>query len=150
MKLPRFISIAGLVCAMFTICIPHLSFLGIWLGFSTVLRLAYIVIAFIDTHLINVLLCEENNFDTKHGIKGNALAFKNLSFRVLVRRANTTSNKNKLTSIRKLWHLINIWFYGIMSVAATIAALRLIVLDFKTYHVFADLWLINSIFFHQF
>jgi len=128
-------------------------------------------------------------FDTEHGIKGNALAFKNLSFRVLVRRANMTlntfvsaqlpfhgdfmnlivtgvistflvtfiianhmylvANKNKLTSIRKLWHWINIWFFGIVSVAATIAALRLIALDAKTYHVFADLRLINSISFQQ-
>ena len=80
MKLPHFIAIAGLVCAMFAICIPHLSALGIWLGFSTVLSLAYIVIAlvlslkdgnviglehhsyiFIDTHWIKILLCEENN-----------------------------------------------------------------------------------------
>lgn len=80
MKLPHFIAIAGLVCAMFAICIPHLSALGIWLGFSTVLSLAYIVIAlvlslkdgnviwlvhhsyiFIDTHSINILWREENN-----------------------------------------------------------------------------------------
>lgn len=47
MKLPYFIGIAGLVCAMFAICIPHLSALGIWLGFSTVLSLVYIVIAFV-------------------------------------------------------------------------------------------------------
>ncbi|PNX75730.1 proline transporter 1-like protein [Trifolium pratense] len=115
--------------------------------------------------------------DTKHGIKGNALAFKNLSFRILVRGGYMTlntfvsallpflgdfmsltgaistfpltfilanhmylvANKNKLTSIQKFWHWINIWFFAIMSVAATIAALRLIALDSKTYHVFADL-----------
>jgi len=47
MKLPYFIAIAGLVCAMFAICIPHLSALGTWLGFSTVLSLVYIVIAFV-------------------------------------------------------------------------------------------------------
>jgi len=47
MKLPHFIGIAGLVCAMFAICIPHLSALGIWLGFSTVLSLVYIVTAFL-------------------------------------------------------------------------------------------------------
>lgn len=47
MKLPHFIAIAGFVCAMFAICIPHLSALGIWLGFSTVLSLAYIVIALV-------------------------------------------------------------------------------------------------------
>ncbi|KAL2583240.1 hypothetical protein AAZV13_14G058600 [Glycine max] len=47
MKLPYFIGIAGFVCAMFAICIPHLSALGIWLGFSTVFSLVYIVIAFV-------------------------------------------------------------------------------------------------------
>lgn len=47
MKLPHFIAIAGLVCAMFAICIPHLSALGIWLGFSTVFSLVYIVIALV-------------------------------------------------------------------------------------------------------
>jgi len=115
--------------------------------------------------------------DTKHGIKGSALAFKNLSFRILVRGGYLTINtfvsallpflgdfmsltgaistfpltfilanhmylmahKNKLTSIQKLWHWINICFFAIMSAAATIAALRLIALDSKTYHAFADL-----------
>lgn len=47
MKLPYCIAIAGFVCAMFAICIPHLSALGIWLGFSTVFSLVYIVIAFV-------------------------------------------------------------------------------------------------------
>lgn len=46
MKLPYCIAIAGFVCAMFAVCIPHLSALRIWLGFSTVFSLIYIVIAF--------------------------------------------------------------------------------------------------------
>ncbi|KAK2377107.1 proline transporter [Trifolium repens] len=291
LKLPHFIAIAGLVCAMFAICIPHLSALGVWLGFSTVLSLAYIVIALVlslkdgikapardysvpgtstskifttigasanlvfayntgmlpeiqatirqpvvknmmkalyfqftvgvlplylvtfagywaygsstQTFLLNNVkgpiwvkaVANITAFlqsvialhifaspmyeylDTKHGIKGSALAFKNLSFRILVRGGYMTlntfvsallpflgdfmsltgaistfpltfilanhmylvANKTKLTSIQKLWHWINIWFFAIMSVAATIAALRLIALDSKTYHVFADL-----------
>ncbi|KAK4776806.1 hypothetical protein SAY86_005494 [Trapa natans] len=46
MKLPYFIAIAGFVCAMFAIGIPHLSALRIWLGFSTFFSLVYIIIAF--------------------------------------------------------------------------------------------------------
>lgn len=45
MKLPYFIAISGIVCAMFAIGIPHLSALRIWLGFSTLFSLVYIVIA---------------------------------------------------------------------------------------------------------
>ncbi|RYR34640.1 hypothetical protein HN51_031328 [Arachis hypogaea] len=47
MKLPYFIAIAGFVCAMFAFGIPSLSALGVWLGFSTLLCLAYIVISFV-------------------------------------------------------------------------------------------------------
>ena len=47
MKLPYFIAIAGVVCALFAISIPHLSALKIWLGFSTVFSLVYIIVAFI-------------------------------------------------------------------------------------------------------
>uniref|UniRef100_A0A7N0TP28 Amino acid transporter transmembrane domain-containing protein n=1 Tax=Kalanchoe fedtschenkoi TaxID=63787 RepID=A0A7N0TP28_KALFE len=46
MKLPYFIAIAGLVCALFAIGVPHLSALRIWLAFSTFFSLVYIVIAF--------------------------------------------------------------------------------------------------------
>ncbi|KAI7747273.1 hypothetical protein M8C21_022647, partial [Ambrosia artemisiifolia] len=46
MKLPYFIAIAGFVCGLFAICIPHLSALRIWLGFSTFFSLVYIVVAF--------------------------------------------------------------------------------------------------------
>ncbi|XP_057789026.1 proline transporter 2-like [Salvia miltiorrhiza] len=46
MKLPYFIAIAGIVCAVFAICIPHLSALRIWLAFSTFFSLVYIVVGF--------------------------------------------------------------------------------------------------------
>ena len=46
MKLPYCIAIAGFVCAMFAVCIPHLSALRIWLGVSTVISFIYIAIAF--------------------------------------------------------------------------------------------------------
>ncbi|KAK4385372.1 Proline transporter 2, partial [Sesamum angolense] len=115
--------------------------------------------------------------DTKYGIKGSALALRNLSFRVLVRGSYlgiTTfisallpflgdfmsltgalstfpltfilanhmylvAKKHKLTSLQKNWHWLNVCFFGCMSLAAAIAALRLIAVDSSFYHVFADL-----------
>ncbi|KDP44842.1 hypothetical protein JCGZ_01342 [Jatropha curcas] len=47
MKLPYFIAIAGIVCALFAIATPHLSALRIWLGVSTVLTLIYIIVAIV-------------------------------------------------------------------------------------------------------
>lgn len=291
MKLPYCIAIAGFVCALFAIGIPHLSALRIWLGFSTFFSLVYIIAAFVlslrdgiktpkrdysipgtttskifttigaaanlvfafntgmlpeiqatvrkpvvgnmmkalyfqftvgvlpmyavtfmgywaygsstSSYLLNsvngpVWIKAAANItsflqtvialhifaspmyeyvDTKFGIKGSALAFKNLSFRITVRGGYLVVNtlvaallpflgdfmsltgaistfpltfilanhmylvakRNKLTSIQKLWHWINVCFFGFMSVAAAIAALRLIAVDSKTYHVFADL-----------
>ncbi|GKE78059.1 proline transporter 1-like protein [Tanacetum coccineum] len=115
--------------------------------------------------------------DTKYGIKGSALAVKNLAFRVTVRGgylvvttllaaalpfigdfmsltgaistfpltfilANhmyLVAKRNKLTSWQKLWHWLNVIFFGFMSVAAAVAALRLIAVDSKNYSIFADI-----------
>ncbi|KAL8470359.1 hypothetical protein ACS0TY_033003 [Phlomoides rotata] len=46
MKLPYFIALAGVACALFAIGIPHLSALRIWLAVSTFFSLIYIVIGF--------------------------------------------------------------------------------------------------------
>ncbi|XP_051122851.1 proline transporter 2-like [Andrographis paniculata] len=46
LKLPYFIAIAGVACGLFAISIPHLSAMRIWLGFSTLFSLLYIVIGF--------------------------------------------------------------------------------------------------------
>ncbi|KAK4834967.1 hypothetical protein QYF36_003264 [Acer negundo] len=287
MKLPYFIAIAGFVCALFAIGIPHLSALRIWLGFSTFFSLVYIVIATVlsardginspprdysipgtttskifttigacaslvfafntgmlpeiqatikepvvenmlkalyfqfsvgvlplyavafmgywaygsstSTYLLNnvsgpVWVKAAANIsaflqsvialhifaspmyeylDTRYGIKGSALAVRNLSFRFVVRGGYLTINtlvsallpflgdfmsltgaistfpltfilanhmylvakKSKLISAQKLWHWINVGFFSFMSVAAAIAALRLIAVDSKTYHV---------------
>ncbi|KAJ0489490.1 putative amino acid transporter, transmembrane domain-containing protein [Helianthus annuus] len=265
MKLPYFIAIAGFVCGLFAICIPHLSALRIWLGFSTFFSLVYIVIAFalslrdgvrapprdydipgsdisrvfttigasaslvfafntgmlpeiqatvkqpvvgnmmkalyfqftvgvsgpvwvktfanISAFLQTVIALHifaspmYEYLDTKYGIKGSALAVKNLSFRIMVRGgylAVTTllaaalpfigdfmsltgaistfpltfilanhmylvAKRNKLTSLQKLWHWINVIFFGFMSVTAAVAALRLIAVDSKNYSIFADI-----------
>ncbi|KAK9742374.1 hypothetical protein RND81_03G168000 [Saponaria officinalis] len=291
LNLPYCIAIAGLVCVMFAIGIPHLSALRIWLGVSTLLSIFYIVIAvalsardgvqapprdynipgdntskifttigaaanlvfayntgmlpeiqatvrkpvvenmmkalyfqftvgvvpmyavtFIgywaygsstSTYLLSSVtgpvwvktLANVSAFlhsvialhifaspmyeylDTRFGIKGSALAPRNLGFRVVVRGGYLAFNtfvaallpflgdfmsltgaistfpltfilanhmylrakRNKLSSGQKLWHWLNVCFFGLMSVAAAIAALRLISVDSKTYHLFADL-----------
>lgn len=115
--------------------------------------------------------------DTKFGIKGSALALRNLSFRLGVRGGYLSMNtlvsallpflgdfesltgaistfpltfilanhmylrakKSELTKLQKKWHWLNVCFFSCMSVAAAVAALRLIAVDSKTYHVFADL-----------
>ncbi|KAJ8764015.1 hypothetical protein K2173_004895 [Erythroxylum novogranatense] len=115
--------------------------------------------------------------DTKYGIEGSALAIRNLLFRVAVRGGYLVistlvpailpflgdfmsltgalctfpvtfiipnhlyllAKKNKLTTLQKLWHWLNIWCFGLMSIAAAIAAVRLIVVDSRSYHAFADL-----------
>lgn len=60
---------------------------------------------------------------------------------ILANHMYLKAKKNKLISAQKLWHWLNVCFFGLMAVAAAIASLRLIAADSKTYHVFADLWL---------
>ncbi|KAL0341326.1 UNVERIFIED_CONTAM: Proline transporter 1 [Sesamum radiatum] len=291
MKLPYFIILAGIACGLFAIAIPHLSALRIWLAFSTIFSLVYIVVGFAlalkdgmnapprdysipgtkvsrifttigaaanlvfsfntgmlpeiqatvrppvvgnmmkalyfqfsvgvvpmyaiifagywaygsntSTYLLNnvngpIWLKAVANFsaflqtiialhifaspmyeylDTKYRIKGSALAIRNLSFRILVRGgylAITTfvsallpflgdfmsltgavstfpltfilanhmylvAKRNKLSSLQKSWHWLNVFFFSCLSLAALVAAIRLIIVDSKTYHVFADL-----------
>ncbi|KAK8458749.1 hypothetical protein SEVIR_2G003500v4 [Setaria viridis] len=47
LKLPYCIAISGFTCALFAFGIPYLSALRIWLGFSTLFSLIYIVITFV-------------------------------------------------------------------------------------------------------
>ncbi|EYU19969.1 hypothetical protein ABFS82_06G070900 [Erythranthe guttata] len=115
--------------------------------------------------------------DTKYGVKGSALAVRNIAFRVVVRGGYlglTTfvsallpflgdfmsltgaistfpltfilanhmylmAKKVKLSSLQKNWHWLNVWFFGFLSLAAAVAAIRLIAVDSSYYHVFADL-----------
>uniref|UniRef100_A0A1J3CXD1 Proline transporter 2 n=1 Tax=Noccaea caerulescens TaxID=107243 RepID=A0A1J3CXD1_NOCCA len=290
MKLPHFIAIAGIVCAIFAIGIPHLSALGIWLGVSTVFSLIYIIVAIVlsvkdgvnkpsrdyniqgssidkiftitgaaanlvfafntgmlpeiqatvkqpvvknmmkalyfqftagvlpmyavafigywaygsstSTYLLNSVsgplwvkaLANISAFlqsvislhifasptyeymDTKFGIKGSPLALKNLLFRtvargsyiavstllsallpflgdfmsltgaistfpltfILANHMYAVAMNDKLSTAQKLWHWLNVCFFGLMSLAAAIAAVRLITVDSKNFHVFAD------------
>ncbi|OAY79445.1 probable proline transporter 2 isoform X1 [Ananas comosus] len=47
--------------------------------------------------------------------------------------------RNKLSAFQKAWHWLNVVGFSCLSVAAAVAALRLIMVDSKTYHLFADL-----------
>ncbi|TYK24134.1 proline transporter 1-like isoform X2 [Cucumis melo var. makuwa] len=291
MKLPYFIAIAGIVCALFAISIPHLSALRIWLGFSTVFSLVYIVVVLVlsiqdgmnapardysvpgsstskifttlgasanlvfsintgmlpeiqatlrppvvknmlkalyfqftigglpmyavilagywaygsstSTYLVNSVngpvwvkaMANISAFlqtvismhifaipmyeylDTKYGIVGSTMNIKNLSFRIgmrggymgittlvsamlpflgdcmsltgaistfpltfiLANHMYLVAKKPKLSSLQQLWHWFNVFFFGCMSLAAGVAALRLIIVDSKNYHIFADI-----------
>ncbi|KAF6160983.1 hypothetical protein GIB67_007624 [Kingdonia uniflora] len=292
MKLPYFIAIAGFICALFAFAIPHLSALRVWLGFSTVFSLIFMITACVlslrdginspardysipgtkisrvfttigasanlvfayntgmlpeiqatvrepavknmlkalyfqftlgvlplfattfigywaygsttTSYLLNsvsgpvwiktianIAACLQavialhifaspmyEYMDTKYGkCKGSAFSFENLSFRVLVRGGYLTVNtlvaalipflgdfmsltgafstfpltfilanhmylmvkKNKMGLPQKSWHWLNIVFFSCMSAAAAVAAFRLIIVDSKIYHLFADL-----------
>lgn len=58
---------------------------------------------------------------------------------ILANHMYLVAKKDKLTSAQKLWHWLNVGFFALLAVAALISALRLIAVDSKTYHVFADL-----------
>ncbi|XP_050210356.1 proline transporter 1-like isoform X2 [Mercurialis annua] len=58
---------------------------------------------------------------------------------ILANHMYLRAKNNKLTNFQKLWHWFNVCFFGFASLAAAVAALRLIAIDSKTYHVFADL-----------
>ncbi|XP_034928440.1 proline transporter 1 isoform X1 [Populus alba] len=58
---------------------------------------------------------------------------------ILANHMYLKAKKSKLTSLQKLWHWFNVCFFSLMSIAAAVSALRLIAVDSKTYHVFADL-----------
>ncbi|CAN8317397.1 unnamed protein product [Cochlearia groenlandica] len=66
-----------------------------------------------------------------------ALSTLPLSF-ILANHMYYKAKNNKLSTMQKLWHWLNIVFFGLMSVAAAIAAVRLIAVDSKNFHVFAD------------
>ncbi|CAM8963605.1 unnamed protein product [Rhodiola kirilowii] len=292
MKLPHFIAIAGFVCAIFAVGVPHLSALRIWLAFSTFFSFVYIVIAFalslkdglhntqrdygipgsgsgkvfqtigaisnlvfaFNTGMLpeiqatvrqpvvgnmlkalyfqftagvipmyavtfvgywaygsstsSYLLNSVNGplwlkafanisaflqtvialhifaspmyeyVDTRFGnIKGSALSLHNLSFRIMVRGGYLAVNTlvsallpflgdfmsltgalstfpltfilanhmylmakgSEMGWVQKAWHWLNVLVFGCLSVAAAVSAVRLISVDSKTYHVFADL-----------
>ncbi|KAL3373325.1 hypothetical protein AABB24_005357 [Solanum stoloniferum] len=115
--------------------------------------------------------------DTKYRISGSVLAFRNLSFRTVVRggylaitiflsallpflgdfmsftgaistipltfilpnHMYIVAMRKQISSLQKSWHWFNILFFSCIAVAALVASVRLIAMDSKTYHAFADL-----------
>ncbi|ERN09628.1 probable proline transporter 2 [Amborella trichopoda] len=47
--------------------------------------------------------------------------------------------REKLSSLQKAWHWLNVCGFSLLAAAAAVAAVRLIVVDSRTYHVFADI-----------
>ncbi|XP_015695221.2 probable proline transporter 2 [Oryza brachyantha] len=47
--------------------------------------------------------------------------------------------RNKLPTFQKFWHWLNVVVFSLLSIIAAVAALRLIMVDSSTYHLFADL-----------
>ncbi|KAJ8764010.1 hypothetical protein K2173_004887 [Erythroxylum novogranatense] len=117
----------------------------------------------------HILACPSYEyFDTKYGLKGSALAIRNLLFRITIRGSYLlvtsliaallpffgdfigligsicvlpltfvipnhmylVAKGTKLNSLQKLWHWFFIIIFSVMSVSATIASVRLIVIDF--------------------
>lgn len=292
LKLPYCIVLSGFICALFAFGVPYLSALRIWLGFSTVFSLIYIVIAFVlslrdgitepardysipeshsskifttigavanlvfayntgmlpeiqatlrppvvknmekalwfqftvgslplyavifmgywaygsstSSYLLNSVkgpvwiktVANLSAFlqtvialhifaspmyeylDTRYGSgHGGPFAIHNVMFRVLVRGGYLTVNtllaamlpflgdfmsltgalstfpltfvlanhmylmvkRQKLSALQKCWHWLNVGGFSLLSVTAAVAALRLIMVDSRTYHLFADL-----------
>uniref|UniRef100_A0A0E0C191 Amino acid transporter transmembrane domain-containing protein n=1 Tax=Oryza meridionalis TaxID=40149 RepID=A0A0E0C191_9ORYZ len=47
--------------------------------------------------------------------------------------------RHKLSTLQISWHWLNVAGFSLLSIAAAVAALRLIMVDSRTYHLFADL-----------
>jgi len=46
---------------------------------------------------------------------------------------------NDLSFLQKSWHWANVWLFALLAVAGSVAAVRFIIIDYKTYHIFANL-----------
>ncbi|XVF24015.1 hypothetical protein REPUB_Repub13aG0090400 [Reevesia pubescens] len=83
--------------------------------------------------LVSALLPFLGDFESLTG----ALSTFPLTF-ILANHMYLVANKMKLSSLQQSWHWLNIAIFGLMSISAAVAALRLIAVDSKEYHVFAD------------
>lgn len=100
------------------------------LGFRVLFRGGYLTL----NTLVSALLPFLGDFESLTG----AISTFPLTF-ILANHMYLMAKSSKLTSPQKSWHWLNVGFFGIMSVAAAISALRLIAVDSKTYNLFADL-----------
>ncbi|KAK3024660.1 hypothetical protein RJ639_044276, partial [Escallonia herrerae] len=94
------------------------------LSFRVVVRGGYLTL----TTLLAALLPFLGDFMSLTG----AISTFPLTF-ILANHMYLVAKGNKLVSLQKLWHWLNVCFFGFMSIAAAIAALRLIAVDSKTY-----------------
>ncbi|KAL3523932.1 hypothetical protein ACH5RR_016766 [Cinchona calisaya] len=100
------------------------------LSFRIVVRGGYLGI----TTFIAALLPFLGDFMSLTG----ALATFPLTF-ILANHMYLVAKNKKLSSLQKNWHWLNVCVFGCLAVLAAISALRLIAVDSKTYHIFADL-----------
>ncbi|MBA0721446.1 hypothetical protein Golax_008991 [Gossypium laxum] len=99
------------------------------LSFRIAARGGYLVIS----TLVSALLPFLGDFESLTG----ALSTFPLTF-ILANHMYIVAKKGKLSTLQKFWHWLNVIIFALMSIAATIASLRLIAVDSKEYHVFAD------------
>ncbi|CAN8279498.1 unnamed protein product [Cochlearia groenlandica] len=97
--------------------------------FRTVARGSYIAVS----TLLSALLPFLGDFMSLTG----AISTVPLTF-ILGNHMYLVAMNNKLSLTQKLWHWLNVYFFGLMALASAIAAIRLISVDSKNFHVFAD------------
>ncbi|XP_057523669.1 proline transporter 3-like [Amaranthus tricolor] len=100
------------------------------LGFRVVIRGGYLAI----NTFVSAVLPFLGDFMSLTG----AISTFPLTF-ILANHMYYRARKNKLSISMKIWLWINIIFFSCMALAAFFAALRLIAVDSKHYHLFADL-----------
>ncbi|XP_058099513.1 probable proline transporter 2 isoform X2 [Magnolia sinica] len=100
------------------------------LSFRIIVRGSYVAI----TTLVAALLPFLGDFMSLTG----ALSTFPLTF-VLANHMYLMVKRNKLTALQRAWHWLNVCVFSCLSAAAAVAAFRLIAVDSKTYHLFADL-----------
>ena len=100
------------------------------LGFRILIRGGYLTL----NTFVSALLPFLGDFMSLTG----AISTFPLTF-ILANHMYYRAKKNKLSIAMKIWLWINIIFFSCMALAAFFAALRLIAVDSKHYHLFADL-----------
>ncbi|KAE8695572.1 Proline transporter 1 [Hibiscus syriacus] len=101
------------------------------IAFRIVARGSYLI----GSTLVSALLPFLGDFETLTGALSTfPLTFILANHMYLVAK----TKQNKLSSLQRFWHWLNVGFFGLMSLAATIAGIRLIAVDSKEYHIFAD------------
>ncbi|GMI80821.1 PROLINE TRANSPORTER 2, proline transporter 2 [Hibiscus trionum] len=99
------------------------------IAFRLIARGSYLTVS----TLVSALLPFLGDFETLTG----ALSTFPLTF-ILANHMYLVAKKHKLSSVQQFWHWLNVGFFGLMSLGATIAGIRLIAVDSKEYHIFAD------------